>query len=366
MKVISHGIIAKAPDRFYGWPANCGMWSWPGESPSRPEILVSFIEGAHLADHGEHHAIDTEQPSRTVFARSLDGGESWSIERTALSWPDVGALEMLAPDEEADNAFIPTLTHPIDFTSPDLALMFQNMGTHYPSRSWFYYTLDRGHSWNGPYRVPMMARAMSMRTDYTVLDKNTLYLGMTASREDGYEGVTFAGKLCDGGLRWERLGDIGTEPNAGFRIMPATCILPDGSYISATRFYLDSGYRSIEIYKSADRGQSWEMISQVGSSHDPKAGNPPAMCLLSDGRLLLVYGKRDVPQGIIAHTSADGGKTWSEGFVLRHDAQSGDLGYPRMIIRPDGIAVAAYYYTHSEQDLRFIGCTLFDPEKQEK
>jgi len=32
-----------------------------------------------------------------------------------------------------------------------------------------------------------------------------------------------------------------------------------------------------------------------------------------------------------------------------------------MIVRPDGIAVAAYYYSHSEDSLRFIGGTVFDP-----
>lgn len=361
MKILHQAVIAQAQDRFYGWPANCGMWSWQNEQTNTTEILVGMIEGYHLVDHGTNHAINTELPRQTVFARSLDGGETWTIERPALPWPDVEQLEQTAPDEEGDNAFIPMLDHTIDFSTPGFALMFQNMSTHYPSRSWFYYTYDKGYTWNGPYRVPMMARAMSMRTDYTVLDKDTLLLGMTASREDGFEGVTFAGKLMDGGLKWEKLGDLGTEPVDGFRIMPSTCVLPDGSYVSATRCCIKGGMRRLEIFKSVDQGKSWEMISTVGESTDPKAGNPPAMCLLSDGKLLLVWGKRDAPQGMIAHTSADGGYTWSEGFVLRQDASCADLGYPCMVVRPDGIAVTAYYYCHSEDSLRFIGGTVFDP-----
>lgn len=364
MKTLGHKVVARAPERFYGWPANGGMWSWPGPDSHSPELLVGFTEGVHLADHGERHAIDTEQPSRTVFARSLDGGLTWTVERPLLPWPDVGLLEKTAPDENGDSALIPTLDRPIDFSAPDFAIMFQCMGTCYPSRSWFYYSLDRGHTWSGPCRVPMMARAMSMRTDFTVLDESTLYLGMTASRSDGFEGIAFAGRLSDGGMSWERLGDIGKEPDGGFRIMPATCIMPDGSYVAATRYFLDSGYRCIQVFKSADCGKSWEQISTVGESSDPKAGNPPAMALLPDGRLLLVYGKRDAPQGIVAHTSADGGRTWSKGFALRSDASSGDLGYPRLILRPDGVAVTVYYYTHSEQEPRFIGCTLFDPSEE--
>ncbi len=361
MKVLHQSIVAKADNRFYGWPANCGMWGWQNEENGRTEILLGFIEGYHLADHGTGHAIDETRARHTIFARSLDGGETWALERPNLPWPDVKSLEEIEPDEEGDNAWIPLLREPMDFTEPGFALMFQNMSTHYPSRSWFYYTYDKGHTWFGPYRVPTFCKGMSMRTDYTVLDAKTLFVGMTGTREDGHEGITFAARLCDGGLRWERLGTMGEEPVNGFRIMPSTCILPDGSYVSATRYCIKGGVRRLEFFKSTDEGLTWEKISDVGASDDQKAGNPPAMRLLADGRLLVVYGKRDAPHGMIAHTSADGGYTWSEPFYLRRDSECADLGYPRMIVRPDGMAVTAYYYSPTEDSLRFIGNTIFDP-----
>ncbi|MFO7730069.1 MAG: hypothetical protein R6V86_04815, partial [Spirochaetia bacterium] len=57
--------------KYAGWPANWGIWSW-GE-----EILVGFT----LADHkdGSGHTYD-RKTARAKFARSLDGGNSWTIE----------------------------------------------------------------------------------------------------------------------------------------------------------------------------------------------------------------------------------------------------------------------------------------------
>ncbi|MBR4940451.1 MAG: exo-alpha-sialidase [Clostridia bacterium] len=366
MKVLGQYVVAQGSDRFYGWPANCGMWCWQTEESPKGEILVGFTEGYHLVDHGTHHAIDCDRPSALVFGRSYDGGETWTIERPQLnrvSKEAKAAMMESKPDDVVDEQWIPSLKEPLDFSAPGFAMMFHSLEVRYPSRSWFYYTYDKGHTWYGPYRMPTLRPAMSMRTDYTVLDSKTLYLGMTASRADGEEGVVLAGKLCDGGMRWEITGDIGEEPAEGFRIMPSTVLMPDGSIVCATRYCEeeDAGVKSVEIYRSTDNGANWEKTASLGDSCHPYAGNPPAMCLLDSGRLVVIYGKRDAPNGIIAHTSDDGGFNWSEPFYLRDDCDCKDMGYPKMVIRPDGMAVAAYYYTHTDAEPRFIGCTIFDP-----
>ena len=58
---------------FGGWPANHGIWSWGDE------ILVGFGMG-YYKDQGQNHHIDREKPEIPMLARSLDGGETWSIE----------------------------------------------------------------------------------------------------------------------------------------------------------------------------------------------------------------------------------------------------------------------------------------------
>src|SRR4051794_34424551 len=69
-----HVVVFQESGRFGGWPANHGVWSWGNE------ILVGFEIGQfRKTDQG--HAIDYSKPAEHVLARSLDGGETWKIER---------------------------------------------------------------------------------------------------------------------------------------------------------------------------------------------------------------------------------------------------------------------------------------------
>jgi hypothetical protein len=87
--------------------------------------------------------------------------------------------------------------------------------------------------------------------------------------------------------------------------------------------------------------------------------------LLKDGRILVVFARRRPPYGFGGTLSSDGGKTWSEEFVIRAgDAVCDDMGYPVGCQRDDGRIFIAYYYNAGsqsyEQAVRFIGGTLFN------
>src|SRR6188474_2026088 len=75
-RAIRHVKVYAEPGRFGGWPANHGLWSWGNE------ILVGFSRGFYK-DLGERHNIDRERPEEYLLARSLDGGETWSVENPA-------------------------------------------------------------------------------------------------------------------------------------------------------------------------------------------------------------------------------------------------------------------------------------------
>ena len=68
------------------------------------------------------------------------------------------------------------------------------------------------------------------------------------------------------------------------------------------------------------------------------------------------------PSSIRAKLSSDNGATWSDDIVLRDDGASRDVGYPRVLQRPDGKVVVLYYFTVKGPDPeRFIAATIWDP-----
>ncbi len=73
---LHHVKVYAEPGRFGGWSANHGAWLWGNE------ILVGFSRG-YYKDLGERQNIDPEKPEEHLLARSLDGGETWTIENPA-------------------------------------------------------------------------------------------------------------------------------------------------------------------------------------------------------------------------------------------------------------------------------------------
>jgi len=87
-------------------------------------------------------------------------------------------------------------------------------------------------------------------------------------------------------------------------------------------------------------------------------GYPPHCISLSDGRLLLIYGRRKMPFGIRASISEDEGETWGEEIILRDDLPNGNLGYPTIIEHAPG-KLFAVYYGEDEEGTTHIQGTFF-------
>ena len=47
--------------------------------------------------------------------------------------------------------------------------------------------------------------------------------------------------------------------------------------------------------------------------------------------------------------------------MLRDDAGSGDLGYPRTVQRSDGKIVTVYYFNDDKYAERYIAASIWDP-----
>lgn len=351
---VTHIKVFYEPTRFGGWPANHGMWIWDNE------ILVGFSEGAYKYLGPERHAIDREQPERHFLARSKDGGETWAIIDPALRGyliPEGGFLHGV-PREDVP---APKAVEPpggINFAHPDFALTARTTDIDAGS-SRFFYSYDRGDTWQGPYLIPNFgAPGTAARTDYVVNSKDDCMLFLTVAKSDGNEGRVICIRTRDAGKTWTKEGDIGPEPE-GFLIMPATVRIADNELYTILRSRSDSK-RWQQAFRSIDDGKTWTReIDPVDSAGE---GNPAALIKLSDGRLCMTYGYRAQPFSIRAKLSDDNGKTWGDDIILRDDGANRDIGYTRMVQRPDGKVVVTYYFNDEKTGPeRYIAATIFDP-----
>ncbi|MEI9852744.1 MAG: hypothetical protein WDN24_19895 [Sphingomonas sp.] len=83
---------------------------------------------------------------------------------------------------------------------------------------------------------------------------------------------------------------------------------------------------------------------------------------------MCVYGYRLEPgPGIRYRVSEDKGRTWGQEMILRDDAASWDLGYPRVIEIEPGVLLTHYWISlkgekvNMNGGIRHIQCTVFRP-----
>ena len=214
---VRHVIVYKEEGRFAGWPANHGIWSWGDE------ILVGFSRGTYK-DRGPFHHIDHDRPEEFLLARSRDGGVTWSVEQPNPPGALAGTPGMRhgkMPPDAIRRSSPPPLDEPIDFTHPDFAMTVR-MENSNNGASRYYYSYDRGHTWRGPFALPLFGQPGVMgRTDYIVNGPADCLLFLTASKANAKEGRPFCARTTDGGQTWRFVSFIGPEPE-GYAIMPST------------------------------------------------------------------------------------------------------------------------------------------------
>jgi len=323
-----------AEGRFAAWPANNGMWQW------EDEILVGFTLGYLAAPEDQKglHQINRSWPNVPMFIRSLDGGETWT------------SFEANYPTRE-----LKPFPAEIPFDSPGFTLNAR--------RNQACISLDKGYTWQGPFRLPFADLHLVARTDYQVLGPDDLMLFLTAQKTNDREGRPYAARTRTGGKYWNQFAWIGDEPETGYSIMPSSVRLPNGDFLAALRRQDKDPeeHNFIELFRSQDGGLSWQWLVNPVESTGGRSGNPPSMLRLQDGRLCITYANRDKPHTIRAVFSNDDGMSWGNEYIIRSGAGEPDIGYTRTAQRSDGKLVTIYYWLDKVNTERYIAATIWDP-----
>lgn len=355
---IEHGVVFSEKGKFGGWPANNGVWVWGNE------ILVGFVE----ADYRETKGLHTYNPvtAKHKYARSKDGGNSWTIEdayehgQTAWAHDNNVSEDKALPPE-------PLAKSIDDFTNPNFVITFQRHNNH-NGPTHFYFSNNRGVNWQGAYIFPdLETDGIASRTDYIIDGEKEMSVFLTVAKSNKKEGRVALARTVDGGVNWKIISWIGPE-HEGFDIMPSSLRLSSSKLFTVIRSRTSDDVDFLKSYLSVDNGETWEKLKDPVSDTG-KGGSPPALLKLKDGRLALAYIYRsNYGSRVNIRFSSDDGLNWGDEIVLRDgDGANRDAGYPRMVEREDGKLVLIYYWNNvnkkDEEPYRYIASTVFDPSQ---
>ena len=369
-----HVTIYYDRGQFAAWPFNHGVWVFPGAGSSGDvggsELLVGFSRGPCLYESPEQlrHQVVDAAGGEYVVLRSADGGRTWPV----------AGLQSLGSRREIERRLLEgdapaAPSRPVDFTSPDFCLTagFGIPPAEAKHAGYVQYSRDRGHTWEGPYRMPDFGcEWVQVKPDFLVRPDGLVLLFVTVRRAapagsqvpTRFVAVYATG---DGGLTWNYLSSIiAASPDVGFvnRYYASPVLLPDGRILAALRCQVDARNAWPEVFASDDGGRTWRFLSRPNDW-----GGPTHLTRLDDGRVLAVFGYRTKPYGLRARVSEDGGRTWGTELILREDGGSWDLGYPRTVQLGGGRVLVVYYFNRADDPVqcqggvRHIAGTIFRP-----
>jgi len=390
---VQHVTLHYSKDTYCGHPRMINFKYFPPN-----EIIVGhFHAPSQYKVYDDVRHISYQSRSVSMLQRSLDTGKTWPKELDVVIFDNtIGKQEKEALANRKN-----TSPKKYNMFDPDAVFFFANT-MQYPLDSMFmpsllaFRSVDRGKTWTEqPYKII----APGIDSETIISKQNTPVIQMP-------DGKTLLGsfwishrirsearvKYSDGsaifyskdnGLTWHFLSrPVRDLSGTGHFIYETLFPAQNGDLHFYSIHLADKGYdvngmkNAITLCISKDGGKTWtEPVPITGKGQgawgyfdDSNVAykvvyRAPWPIQLKDGRILLVFTRRKMPAGIGGIISADGGKTWSEEFVIRGVAQWWDCGYPVGAELEDGRIFVAYYF--NEQDgneqggTRFIGGTFF-------
>lgn len=326
---MKHVNVYGEEDVYAGWPANHGAWQWGDE------LLVGFLRGKH--NIGGMHNIKGNLEK--MLARSLNGGETWSIE---------------TPNVDFDAEF----TEPAPFFNLNSCILrvcggYDHGGESCTKDGGFYISKDRGKTWEGAYAFEGFKFTEKQKnTSRTCVLDDLVFLSAANKNHWGsdfifcckHQGSKFIVKsiVCDDEAR---------------AVMPAAAKLGNRIVVAMRRRVGSRIGGWIDTVYSEDGGLTWSKPTHVAETGQDN-GNPPAL-IASDGKLYCATANRT--EHTIDIYKSDNGEQWQgdqRGALRKSGAP--DIGYPRLFKRSDGKLICVYYWTENFETPQRIEATIFN------
>ena len=325
-------VLCKQPGRYIGWPTIARR--------AGGELVVIFSgdRDAHVCPYGKGQIIRCRDRIAKGGAWRLDTSrwtEPVTINNTPLDDRDGGIIET-RPGTLLVSWFTSLAFE--QHMQPEWRRHVEKLGPETRRRwlgNWVRRSADGGRTWGEPIRTV----ATAPHGPIQLRDGRLLYLGN--GELDG-KAVIAAEESRDDGKTWKV---IATVPVAGRRkgmrfCEPHLVETRSGSLVAMFRVEgVAAAHQFLYQSESPDGGRSWSEPRRTAIW-----GYPPHLIRLSNGWLLVSYGRRKPPYGERACISGDEGKTWDVGNeITLCPAANGDLGYPASVQLADGTILTVFY-----------------------
>ena len=346
--------------------------------------------------------ISYQSRSVCLLQRSTDMGKTWPKENEIVLFDNtipkekkiaLGNMVNTSPKDynmfspESDFFFTNTIQYPLDSTFNTSLLAFRSA--------------DRGRTWSEqPYAVKAPAidgQTVLSKQNTPVIrmpDGKTLlgsfWIGHSINNERRREKAADGAALfysTDQGVTWNFLSrPVRDKSGEGIFLYETLLLMPNGDlhfysvHLASSDVVVEGMKNAITLCISKDGGKTfsdpvpitgkgagiWGVVDDSNVSYKITY-RAPWPILLKDGRILLVFTRRKMPAGIGGIVSSDGGKTWSEEFIIRDGAKWWDIGYPVGTQLADGRIFISYYFNtqdgNEQGGTRFIAGSFFEMPK---
>ncbi len=274
---------------------------------------------------------------RLDIVTSADEGKTWSTPRTVVDGPDDDRNPAFGQLKNGDILLAYAIIHGYDETG--LKLLAKQRSDRDVEGVFVMRSSDGGKTWSkgvlseGIHALQKGGATISPYGKIVQLADGTVLMAVYFEFFDDRGNQSFVFRSHDGGKTWGEPVLIGEHSNE-----TGIMVLPSGELLAALRS--EKGAH-LSVASSKDKGRTWSSPVQITRDNE----HPADLIALANGDVLLTYGERNQPYGVVAIRSHDGGKTWDDTtrVVLVDDADNRDCGYPSSVQLPNGKIVTMYY-----------------------